>query len=253
MALSRGGTGSRKGTLRQGLGALLVAIVAIMGSRWLFFEPYMIPSGSMLPTFLINDHILVDKFRYGIRLPFTSRWLVRFRSPQRGEVIVFRSPDDPNFFMVKRVVAVAGDRLQFQSGALWVNGQRVAAEGASGLLSAAASTRDLDPREFNGPGTLDDYQVISENLGAGPYYTWLRRGVRHADAPSQLVPEGHLFLMGDNRDNSHDSRFWGTVPVKNVLGRVVLVWLSCKKSAGAVSFVCHPSDIRWRRFFHVIH
>jgi signal peptidase I len=237
---------SRKGTLGQGFRSFFIAVFVIMAVRWLLWEPYLIPSGSMIPTFLINDHILVNKFRYGVRIPFTSQWIFRFKSPQRGEVIVFRSKEDPDFFMIKRVVAVAGDEVEYVDGTLKVNGEAVS-------LQDSAESFSIAEQDFNGPGTVSDYTPIRERVGTLEYMTLLRQRVYHKEVFLQKVPEGELFVMGDNRDNSNDSRFWGTVSVDNVLGKAMFVWLSCVRSAESVSFACSAKDIRWGRFFHLIH
>src|SRR5262245_48436792 len=128
---------SKKGTWPQAIGSFTVSILLVLTIRWLLIEAYVIPSGSMLPTLLINDHIFVNKLAYGIRWPFSSRWIVRYRPVKRGQVIVFRSIQDPEFFLVKRIVGVGGDSIRYESnGDLWINQKKVPRE--------PVSAQDLD-------------------------------------------------------------------------------------------------------------
>lgn len=242
-----------RASLLQSLLSFFGAIVLILVLRWVVAEPYVIPSGSMLPTLLIHDHILVNKMAYGVRVPFTKKWLWRFSGPRRGEVVVFRSVDDDSFFMVKRVVGVAGDRIGMdEQGHLMVNGEKV--------FTRVLENPEIDhgqdpyyrvsPNDINGP--FEQYEFVEEKLGERPHRGLLSRSTYRWPQEEIVVPRGEIFLMGDNRDNSRDSRVWGALPVENLLGRASLVWLSCTETLVSSPFICDPTKIRWQRFFHLI-
>jgi signal peptidase I len=214
--------------------AFVVAVVLAILIRALLFQAFKIPSGSMEPTLLIGDHILVDKFIYGLRIPFTKdRWPVfyhtigipsvrvpfvgwhlfgwrLFDKPRRGDVIVFVYPQNRALDFIKRVVAIPGDTIEIRDGQVIINGKPVKNPNAyysdNKLLSPSES-----PRDFMLPRT---------------------------------VPKGKLFVMGDNRDNSYDSRFWGFVPMENVKGEALIIYFSSKN--------WWPGDWKWNRFFKLI-
>jgi len=188
--------------------AFVVAVILAILIRGVLVQAFKIPSSSMEPTLLIGDHILVNKFIYGIRIPFTpDRW-PRFKDPTRDDVIVFIFPEDRTKDFIKRVVAVGGDTVEIRNKKVILNGKEVHNPHArytdNIILPASASPRD--------------------NM-----------------APVK-VPPHHLFVMGDNRDHSLDSRFWGTVPVEDVRGSAFLIYYSASNFPG----------IRWDRFFNVI-
>src|ERR1700722_7968836 len=118
----------KRGSLFSGIGSLLVAVIVALAIRWLFFEAYVIPSGSMLPSLLIQDHIFVNKLIYGLRVPFSKQWMVHFRLPVKGEVIVFRFPEDESTFFIKRVIGVPGDKISWDGNQLTINGEKVPTE-----------------------------------------------------------------------------------------------------------------------------
>ncbi|WP_437883061.1 signal peptidase I [Pseudomonas sp. LRF_L74] len=187
----------------------VLAIVLVL--RSFLLEPFQIPSGSMLPTLNIGDFILVNKFAYGIRLPVVDTKVVDVGEPQRGDVMVFRFPKEPSINYIKRVVGLPGDRIKYtEDKQLLVNGQPV----ANRLVG-------MDPESLS---TAEFYQ---EKLGEADHL--IRKEVNRNDrsaANEWVVPQGHYFMMGDNRDNSNDSRYWGMVPDRNIVGKAFAVWLS---------------------------
>ncbi len=188
--------------------AFVVAVILAILIRGVFVQAFKIPSSSMEPTLLIGDHILVNKFIYGIRIPFTpDRW-PRLKDPARGDVIVFIFPEDRTKDFIKRVVAVGGDTVEVRNKKVILNGKE----------------------EHNPHARYSDNMIFPAS--ASP---------RDNMSPIK-VPPYHLFVMGDNRDHSLDSRFWGTVPVEDVRGSAFLIYYSASTFPG----------VRWDRFFNVI-
>ncbi len=216
-----------RGTWKQALLTFFGPILALFCIRWLLIEPYVIPSGSMIPSLLIHDHILVNKLAYGIRMPFGNSFLLQWGHPQPGEIVVFQYPENPEVFYVKRVVAVSGDRISVDRGQVIVNGQ------AYSQTSIA------------GPSSADDFEYFQENSTRS--YSVRYREKEASNFDSTQVPPNSYFVMGDNRDQSSDSRIWGTVPEKNLIGTAKLIWLSCEETLKTASFLCDPTTIRWHR------
>ncbi len=207
---------------------LFPVILIVFLLRSFLFEPFKIPSGSMLPTLEVGDLILVNKFDYGVRLPVINKKIIDNRNPQRGDVMVFRYPPDPRIDYIKRVVGVPGDEVAYLNKVLTINGQPVP-------LTPLPDYYDEDSRRYA--------QQKSEKLGAVEHRTLLRddrppfvSGVESfpqreacrysAEGVVCKVPPGHYFMMGDNRDNSVDSRYWGFVPDRNIVGRAFFVWMN---------------------------
>lgn len=178
-------------TLREYAEALVMAVILALFIRTFVVQAFKIPSGSMLPTLLVGDHLLVNKFVYGIRIPFVGERIFEIGSPEHDDVIVFIYPQDRSKDFIKRVQALPGDVIELRNKVLFINGERVPdAYGTYDPIPARSARR---PRDNFGPET---------------------------------VPEGHVFVMGDNRDFSHDSRFWGMVPIKDILGKAFLLYWS---------------------------
>lgn len=239
----------------EGTGSFFIAIGVALTIRWALIEAYVIPSGSMLPTLLIQDHIFVNKFVYGLRVPFTEKWLVRTGEPKRGDVIVFKFPENKDLFYIKRVVGLPGDRVLFENGNLYVNDELVEKKVPGRLKSEMSWLHDEDFRG-EGTGAVQSYVQWEETLGDQTYSTLLRKGRANDSSGPYEVPPDSYFVMGDNRDNSQDSRGWPTthfVPRENLVGRAMFVWLSCDRTLPVVTFLCDPFAIRWGRFFHSVH
>ncbi|MCB0364819.1 MAG: signal peptidase I [Bdellovibrionaceae bacterium] len=241
----------------EGAGSFIIAVLIALTIRWAFIEAYVIPSGSMLPTLLVHDHIFVNKIVYGLRLPFTSDWLVKFGEPSRGDVLVFKYPEKPSMFYIKRVVGTPGDRVFYENGSLFVNEELIEKQVPQALIEEMHWLRD-EHFPGDGPGAKGRYVHWEEKLGHSLHSILLKTEdqTNVAYGPYE-VPEGHYFVMGDNRDNSQDSRFWEPgkqfVPREYVVGRAMFVWLSCDKTLPVVSFLCSPFSLRWDRFFYDVH
>lgn len=187
---------------------LFPVVFIVLLLRGFIAEPFRIPSGSMLPTLDIGDFILVNKFTYGIRLPAWNKKIIDIGTPKRGDVIVFRYPDDPSIDYIKRVVGIPGDKVAYYNKVLYINDKRMP-QGKERVYR---------------PGY--DYIVRkSENL-SGEKHDILDNKMYPARDFVITVPPHSYFVMGDNRDNSRDSRYWGFVPDKNLVGRAMIVWFN---------------------------
>jgi len=177
--------------------------------RGFIVEPFRIPSGSMLPSLYIGDFILVNKFAYGIKLPVINKSIIDFSPPERGDVIVFRYPRDPNLDYIKRVIGLPGDHIAYYNKVLYVNGKPIERNFVG---------------QYTGPGQVAATEYV-ENL-EGVDHAMLLLPARPNNLQGEyIVPEDMFFVMGDNRDNSNDSRVWGPVPKANLLGRAFLIWM----------------------------
>ena len=205
-----------------------------------------------MPTLLIHDHILVNKYEFGIRLPFSKTWLTKPTIPKRGDIVVFRSVESDTFFLIKRVIGLPVDEISYdEKGQLFINGKPIPRH----LMKDPNHWMNDDfyrASAVDVESNLNDLKFYDESLGSKDVRTILRnQDYRTEQAPLKIPPD-HLFLMGDNRDNSRDSRFWGLLPTKNLLGRAMFVWLSCTQTFESAPFLCNPLTVRWKRFFHSI-
>jgi signal peptidase I len=200
----------------------IVLIVLLV--RSFLAEPFRIPSGSMMPTLLVGDFILVNKFAYGLRLPVLNKKAVDLGDPKRGDVVVFRYPENPQIDYIKRVVGVPGDRVVYKNKVLYINDNQ-----------AAQIERDRYIGSGSGAVMTGSYHR-TESLGESEHDI-LVMGGRPVFDFEYTVPEGRYFVMGDNRDNSRDSRFWGTVPDENLIGKAFLIWMNWDgESDGIISW-----------------
>ncbi|MCC6749397.1 MAG: signal peptidase I [Deltaproteobacteria bacterium] len=226
----------RKSALREYAESIGVAVLVALLLRAFVVEAFKIPSGSMIPTLKVGDHIFVNKFTYGIRIPWTN---LRFftRKPHRGDVIVFIFPQDESKDFIKRIVAVGGDTIAVRNNHVYVNEKPIQRVGVKAPCSYPDSEEGSDHYEVRQCAAFDEeqdaqrYRVIQDTGGF----------------PSEMkptkVPEDHVFVMGDNRDNSHDSRVWGFVPGSHIKGKALIIWWSSGQ----------PNGVRWRRFFDLVH
>jgi len=205
-------------------------ILIVFLLRSFLVEPFKIPSGSMLPTLLVGDFILVNKFTYGIRLPIVNIKLSDINRPQRGEVMVFRYPENPSLDYIKRVVGLPGDKIEYRNKRLRINGEEVRLAPAGEYnyvetgLNFVAAQRFTEQLGGHPHAILVQREVPSVQLGGVRVFPF-RDNCAYNDAGfSCTVPQGHYFLMGDNRDSSSDSRYWGFVPDANIVGKAFLIW-----------------------------
>jgi len=207
----------QKSVVREYVEAIVIAVILALFIRSFIVQAFKIPSGSMLATLQIGDHLLVNKFIYGVKLPMTGMVLIPWKSPERDDVVVFRFPKDRSIDYIKRVVGVAGDSIEMKNKQLFINGEPISNPHAhstdKSVMKASAGPRD--------------------NMGP------------------VKVPEGTIFVMGDNRDNSYDSRFWGFVPVKDVLGKAFILYWSWDLNEPLLS-IDRFTSIRWTRIGDIV-
>lgn len=195
----KGASPKKKGVVRELTEGLLPAIIIAAIIKLFFVQAFFIPSGSMIPTLLVGDHILVSKLSYGLKNPFRDRYLFRTGRPSRGEIVVLKFPKDETRDFIKRVIGIPGDHIQIVRKKLYVNG----------VLQREPYIQTLDP--------LGTDQVPRDNFDT-------------------VVPPHSIFVMGDNRDDSFDSRFWGFVKSRKIIGRAVLIYWSWNKKTGSIRF-----------------
>jgi signal peptidase I len=201
--------------------SLFPVLLIVLLFRSFLFEPFKIPSGSMIPTLLIGDFILVNKFAYGLKLPVLNTKFISVGEPERGDVVVFRYPKDPSVNFIKRMVGLPGDNITYRNKTLYINGDPVpiVEDGRYSDVPVKCSTPASDAR------------LINEQLGDVQHQSLIHLGSPGRDGQWK-VPEGHYFVMGDNRDRSNDSREWGFVPEENLMGRAVGIWMNFDLNKG---------------------
>jgi signal peptidase I len=241
----------KKPKWRETVEAISIAILIALFLRAFFVEAFKIPSSSMVPNLKIGDHIFVNKYIYGLRIPFTLKRLVSFKKPKRGEVFIFNYPDDPSKDYIKRVVGLPGDRIL-------INDEKVTVNGSS--LKKIPLTEEETKKYLNDIPNEEEYQLYREESSDSISYVVMYRKDRmfgymvckycdDGNGNEIVVPEHMYFAMGDNRDNSSDSRVWGFVPEEYVKGRALFIWLSLNSDKPTFWFI--PS-IRWERFGRLI-
>ena len=199
-----------KSKIQEYAEAIIIAILIAFFIRTFVVQAFKIPSGSMKPTLLIGDHILVSKFIYGIKIPYFRKTLIPIRDPQRGEIIVFIYPEDRSKDFIKRVIGVGGDTIEIRNKKIFLNGMPY------------DDKKGVYVDDFIIPGSIQP----RDNFGPVP------------------VPKGTVFAMGDNRDQSYDSRFWGFVDLKDVMGKAYIIYWSWNKE---------DSSVRWNRLGSLLH
>lgn len=209
---------TKKSTLREYIEAFAIAILLALFIRTFIIQAFKIPSGSMLPTLQIGDHLLVSKFIYGVKMPFTGTTLIPIKSPQHGDVVVFKYPEDRSIDYIKRVIGVPGDTIAIKNKKVFINNKPIKDSYAY----------------FKTPNILKPNQSPRDNF------------------PPITVPPGKVFVMGDNRDNSHDSRFWGFVDQRDILGKAFIIYWSWDIKKDLFSFQRFTS-VRWGRIADIIH
>ncbi|MFM8269806.1 MAG: signal peptidase I, partial [Pseudomonadota bacterium] len=242
MAETKNESQSTKSGSQDLMRTLIWSILALVIIRSFIFESFKIPSSSMVPTLHIGDHIFVSKFDYGLNFPFTKLELVRWGQPKRGDVIVFLYPKDESLHYVKRVIGVPGDTIEFRGREIFINNENIFQEPVTDAETIKKVYGD----------SLSSGELYRETINERTH--WVRFlppeqagfvGMKQ----KEVIPPGKFFVVGDNRDQSYDSRSWGLVSRENIKGRARLIWLSLKPSDEWVS----PRRVAWSRSGMVIH
>jgi signal peptidase I len=203
-------------------------ILIVFMLRSFLVEPFKIPSSSMVPTLLVGDFILVNKFTYGIRLPVLNLKIIDLGNPKHGDVMVFRYPEDPSLDYIKRVVGVPGDRIEYRNKRLTINGVVVPVRQTEDYLSK--ERMQFSRRYVESLDGVDHEILLDDDAPAvtapARSFSFAGNCNYNSGAMACTVPPGHYFMMGDNRDNSSDSRVWGFVPDQNIVGKAFFIWLN---------------------------
>ena len=203
-------------------------ILLVFGLRSFVVEPFKIPSGSMIPTLQVGDFILVNKFTYGIRLPVIDKKIIDVNEPKRGDVMVFRFPEDPSQDYIKRVVGIPGDKVVYQNKRLTINGQAVETTRVDDYLN---KERLQYSRQFIEKAEGIEHYLLNDDdvpafISSASQFPHRENCLYNNAGVICTVPAGHYFMMGDNRDNSRDSRYWGFVPEENIVGKAFFIWFN---------------------------
>lgn len=242
-------TKKQKGVFLEYLHALTIAILAALILRAFVVQAFRIPTGSMKDTLLVGDFLLVNKFVYGVRTPdrllgtnieIPHVRLPAFRKPQRGDIIIFKFPNDTSIDYIKRCVGLPGDTIQVRSNTVFVNGEP---EGEEQFLD-----QKFDPEE---QATFQYYRIHTSQDLEYTIRKRLKKPARVQNYGPVVVPPDHLFMMGDNRDNSSDSRFWGFMPMEHVVGRALIIYFSFDKHKWKSAWNIFEA-VRWQRLLNFI-
>jgi signal peptidase I len=227
---------AKKSAPRQYVESIGSVVFVALLLRSFVVEAYQIPSGSMIPTLEVGDHIFVNKLIYGVRIPFTEiKLATHYRQPRRGEIIVFTHPVGHDQDLIKRVVAVGGDEVEMRDNVVYVNGVATARHDDG-------NRHYFDFDEGTNQWVERDAEAFDQSIGKAAFTTLQDPKAQPWRFGPVRVPDGKLFVMGDNRDNSSDSRYWGFVPLNLVRGRAMVVWWSHGE----------PEGIRFGRFGHLL-
>lgn len=236
---------SKKKWLIENVTSLGLALLLVFMIRSSVIEAFKIPSGSMIPTLLIGDHIFVNKFAYGLKIPFSDLvtdhpiYVIKRDAPKRGDIIVFIYPKDESFYYIKRVIGTPGDTIEIRNKILYINGQAITREPMPGD-QAEKIFQSLDDPKYS----RNNLELYYENLNSTHHMMMLDKNNFLGESFGPItVPADSLFVMGDNRDFSNDSRFWGFVPMKNVKGKAMVIWLSLWISFQESQLAFRPSRI----------
>jgi len=212
--------------------SLFPVILAVLVLRSFLVEPFRIPSNSMMPTLLTGDFILVNKFSYGIRLPVLNSKIIDVGKPKRGDVMVFRYPRDPSIDYIKRVIGLPGDKIVYRNKQLFVNGEQARQEAKGTYIGIGSGV------------PMSGAKMHLERLSGADHDILVDENRVTAMAGEFIVPEGQYFVMGDNRDNSNDSRYWGSVPEENLVGKAFMIWMNWDSKASGIAWERLGSSIK---------
>ncbi len=201
-------------------------ILIVFVIRSFIVEPFKIPSGSMIPTLLVGDYILVNKYDYGLRVPILNQTFIEVGHPERGDVVVFHFPPTPSIDYIKRVIGLPGDQIQYKDKQLTVNGKIFSQESLGQYHYRDSGDKAVDERHIE--ETIGDrkHDILVTDYPLNYYNRSETIGYQLQQGATITIPEGHYFMMGDNRDHSSDSRYWGLVPEGNLVGRAFFIWMN---------------------------
>jgi signal peptidase I len=239
---------ARKSSVREYSESIGVAVAIALFLRAFVVEAFQIPSGSMIPTLEIGDHIFVSKFSYGLVVPFTNKKIFQYASPRRGDVIVFKFPHQTEIDYIKRVIGLPGDKVEIRRNEIFINGRPME------RTHDEEKCRYAEGPQIDGFVPERDCERWIETLD-GRKHVAIHEPNRETNYGPLTIPNGHVFVMGDNRDNSNDSRAWGTVPEELIKGRALIVWWSRGPTDADLSgngVKQWFDSIRWRRFFKLV-